>query len=101
VIAESESLAEVFAKANREESLTDVDMVRLNSWWMSVLRHAENMHYQWEQSHLSEELLVSATNRIARGLLANKHASRIWTGNRADFNEPFVNWLDGKMDVKR
>ena len=97
VVAENEGLAEVFAKANREESLTNVDRVRLSSWWMGALRHAENMHYQWAQSHLSEALLLSATKRIARGLQANKYAFRIWINNKHDFDESFAAWLDSQI----
>jgi len=97
VIAENEGLAEVFVKANREESLTDVDRVRFSSWWMSVLRHAENMHYQWQQSHLSEVLFFAAMKRIARGLETNKHASRIWINNKHDFDESFAAWLDSQI----
>ena len=96
-IAENEGLAEVFVKANREESLTDVDRVRFSSWWMSVLRHAENMHYQWQQSHLSEALFFAAMKRVARGLDANKQASRIWINNKRDFDEAFAAWLDSQI----
>ncbi len=96
VVAENEGLAEIFAKANREESLTDIDRVRFSSWWLSALRHSENMHYQWQQSHLSEALFFSAMKR-ARGLDANEQASRIWINNKHDFDESFATWLDSQI----
>lgn len=97
VLAESEGLAAAFSKANRGESLTDIERIRVNSWWMSVLRHAENMHYQWQQDHLSEALLASAIKRITTGLNANTFAGRIWVRNKSDFNPPFVDYLDAQI----
>jgi hypothetical protein len=100
-LSTSTALAEAFARAARGEALTPGEKQQVSGWWSAVLRHAENMHYQYEQGMLPADLLEPSGRRIATGLLQMPFALRSWRVNASDHRPEFVAWLEQEIERKR
>ena len=97
VTGTSESLSEALDKATRDQPLSEVEKQRVRGWWSAALRHAENMHYQWEQGMLPPDLIDASGKRLANGLLSMPYAMTFWRAEDTNHRSKFADWMNAAI----
>ena len=88
-IAENPEIADLLVKADQSETLTGVELFRLDRWAYSGLRNWENTLYILSASALDERFGPSFKREIQRIVTFDPFIADFWQTNKSSFSQAF------------
>lgn len=88
-IAGTDGFAEIVLKAQQGQQLSDAEALRLDVFSIHVLRTYQNVHFQYLNGVLDEELWESYRSNLARTLTVDRPLLAYWRDNRSRLTPAF------------
>lgn len=91
-------IAEIQAKEQRGQTLTDVDERRLFLWYISVWRAQQTIFLQANDGLLDDELTSSEQAHVVRTIMALQSSQRWWADQKAALDSRFTSWVERQIE---
>lgn len=88
-IAQDPELASLLLRTQREEPLTDVEMLQLERWYYASLRQWETAQYLYSIGALDESLWLAYRHEIAGIMRRADLLTEYWKSNQESFTPAF------------
>ena len=94
LIASDTELAAIRLKsASNPEELTPEERTRINSYYMSLIRHGDMAYFQYERGAIDQQRLDSVLTILSL-VLNNPVGRNRWENAKANFSEDYVEYLE-------
>ena len=90
-------LADIFVRANRGEELSPSEQYMVAIRNETVLRHIENLHYQYRQGLYDQSEFNSSTERFSQLLRHQPSLLGHWCATRTAFSTEFLEYFQSML----